>query len=136
MLVDYRFYLCCLVFHSGRDLVVTEFDSSQRLTTTYNLKANGNIKQDHSPIVKALAKACDGRVMNLSQMLQYVLWADHTRHSSVTGYMPGELMTRQALVMPTKTAIVTWIVVLWKEEMSREEILSVKGISVSAQVNP
>ena len=29
------------------------------LTTTYNPEANGKIERGHSPIVKALAKACD-----------------------------------------------------------------------------
>ena len=32
------------------------------LTTTYNLEANGKIKRGHRPIVKALAKAFNGRV--------------------------------------------------------------------------
>ena len=44
--------------------------------------------------MKALAKACDGRVKDWPQMLPYALWADRTTHSSVTGYMPAELMNR------------------------------------------
>ena len=32
------------------------------LTTAYNQESNGKIERGHSPIVKALAKACDGRV--------------------------------------------------------------------------
>ena len=32
------------------------------LTTIYNPDANGKIERGHSPIVKALAKACDGKV--------------------------------------------------------------------------
>ena len=32
------------------------------LTTAYNPEANGKIERGHSPIVKALAKACDKRV--------------------------------------------------------------------------
>ena len=96
------------------------------LTTTYNLKANGKIKRGHSPIVKALAKACDGRVKDWPQILPYALWADCTTHSSVTGYMPNELMTRQASIMPTQTAIATWTVLPWKEEMSQEELLTVR----------
>ena len=48
-------------------------------------------------------------------------------HSSVTSsYMPGELMTGEALVMPTETTIETWTVLPWKEEMSREELLAVQ----------
>ena len=34
------------------------------LTTAYNLEAIEKIERGHSPIVKALAKACDGRVKN------------------------------------------------------------------------
>ena len=66
------------------------------LTTAYNPEANGKIERGHSPIVKALVKACDGRVKDCPQMLPYALWADRTTHSSVIGYMPTELMTGQA----------------------------------------
>ena len=60
-------------------------------------------------------------------MLPYALWVDRTMHSSVTSsYMPGELMTGEALVMPTETTIETWTVLPWKEEMSREELLAVQ----------
>ena len=96
------------------------------LTTAYNPEANGKIERGHSLIVKALAKACDGRVKDWPQMLPYALWADRTTHSSVTGYMPAELMTGQAPVMPTETAIATWRVLPWKEEMSQEELLAVR----------
>ena len=61
------------MFHSGRNLVVAEFDSFETLTIAYNPEANGKIERGHSPIVKALAKACDGRVKNWPQMLPYVL---------------------------------------------------------------
>ena len=54
------------------------------------------------------------------------LWADRTMHSLVTGYMPAELMTGQAPVMLTETAIATWTVLPWKEQMSREELLAVR----------
>ena len=80
------------------------------LTTTNNPEANEKIKRGHSPIIKALAKACDGRVKIWPQMLPYALWADRSTHSSVTGYMPAELMTGQALAMRTETTIVTWTV--------------------------
>ena len=90
------------MFHSGRNLVVAEFDSFETLTIAYNPEANGKIERGHSPIVKALAKACDGRVKNWPQMLPYALWVDRTTHSSVTGYMPIELMTGETMVMPTE----------------------------------
>ena len=59
-------------------------------------------------------------------MLPYALWADRTTHSSVTDYMPVEHMTRQLPVMPTETAIATWTVMSWKEEMCQEELLAVQ----------
>ena len=34
------------------------------LTTTYNPEANGKVERGHEPIVKALVRACDGRVGN------------------------------------------------------------------------
>ena len=34
------------------------------LTTAYNPEANGNIEWGHSPIVKAIVRACEGRVGN------------------------------------------------------------------------
>ena len=58
-------------------------------------------------------------------MLPYALWADSTTHSSVTGYMPAKLMTRQAPVMTTETAIATWTMLPWKAVISREELLAV-----------
>ena len=67
---------------------------------TYNLEANGKIKWGHSPILKVLVKASDGKVKISLQMLPYVLWADCITHSSVTGYMIVELMTGQAPVVP------------------------------------
>ena len=46
------------------------------LTTAYNPEANGKIKQGHGPIVKALVRACNGRVGNWPQLLPYALWVD------------------------------------------------------------
>jgi hypothetical protein len=59
-------------------------------------------------------------------MLPYALWADRTTHSFVTGYIPCELMTGQALVMPAGRAIATWDVLPWKQDMSREELLAIR----------
>ena len=75
------------------------------LTTAYNPEPNRKIERGHSPILKALAKACDEKVKLWPQMLLYALWADRTTHSSVNGCMPTKIMTGQAPVMPTETAI-------------------------------
>ena len=96
------------------------------LTTAYNPEANGKIERGHSPIVKALVKACNGNVKNWPHLLAYALWADRTTHSSVTGYMPMELMTGQTPIMPTEAKVTTWGTLPWKTEMSREELLTVR----------
>jgi hypothetical protein len=96
------------------------------LTTAYNPETNGNIERGHSPIMKALVKACDGKVKDWPRKLPYVLWADRTTHSSLTGYMPAKLMTGQTPVMPTETTITTWAVLPWREEMNREELLAIR----------
>jgi hypothetical protein len=90
---------------------------------TYNLEANGKIERGHSPIVKGLVKACDGKVKNWPP---YALWADRSTHSSVIGYMPSELMMGQKPIMAIKQSIVTWASLPWKEEMNGEELLVVR----------
>ena len=69
------------------------------------------MEHGHGPIVKALVRACGGQVGNWPRLLPYALWADRTTHSSVTGYMPAELMFGQ---------------VDWRGEMSREELLTAR----------
>jgi hypothetical protein len=91
----------------------------------YNQEGNEKIDWGHSPIVKALVKACDGRLGLWPQMLLYA-YGQTGQLSSVTGYMSCELMTRQAFVMPTKRAIATWTVLPWKQGMSREELLAIQ----------
>ena len=77
------------------------------LTTAYNPEGNGKSERGHPPIIKALAKACEGRVSEWPKLLPYALWADRTTHSSVTGYMPTELMYGQKPVMPIEETIPT-----------------------------
>ena len=90
------------------------------LAMTYNLETKEKIERGHSPIVKALAKACDERVKNWPQMFSYALWEDRTTHSSVTGCMPTEVMIGQAPLMPTETAIVTCTELPWKKKGARK----------------
>jgi hypothetical protein len=96
------------------------------LTTAYNPEANGKVERGHGPIVKALVRACDGQVGNWPRLLPYALWADRTTHSSVTGFMPAELMYGQKPVMPTERTIVSWAALEWRNEMSREELLAAR----------
>ena len=53
------------------------------LRIAYNLKANGKSKRGHPPIIKALEKACRGKVGDWPKLVPYALWADCTTHSSV-----------------------------------------------------
>ena len=57
-------------------------------------------------------------------MLPYALWADRTAHSSVTGYMPAELILGQSPIMPLEDSILSWIAIPWRQEITREELLA------------
>ena len=59
-------------------------------------------------------------------MLPYALWADQTTHSSVTGYMPAELMFGQKPIMLMERTISSWATINWRDEMSREELLAAR----------
>ena len=96
------------------------------LTTAYNPEANEKVERGHGPIVKVLVWACGGQVGNWPRLLPYALWADRTTHSSVTGFMPAELMYGQRPIMPTERTISSWAAVDWKDEMSREELLAAR----------
>ena len=96
------------------------------LTMTYNPEANGMVERGHGPIVKALVRACEGHVGNWPRLLPYALWAYQTRHSSVTSFMPVELMYRQKPIMLMEWTISSWAAVYWRDEMSREELLAVR----------
>ena len=47
-------------------------------------------------------------------------------HSSITEYMPVELMAGETPIMPTQTTITTWGALPWRMEMSLEELLMVQ----------
>ena len=84
------------------------------------------MERGHGPIVKALVRACGGQVGNWPRLLPYALWADRTTHSSVTGYMPIELMFEQKPIMPMERSISSWATVGWRDEMSREDLLAAR----------
>ena len=95
-------------------------------TTAYNPEANGKVERRHDLIVKALVRACGGQVGNWPRLLPYALWADRTTHSSVTGFMPTELMFGQKPIMPMERTISSWAMMDWRDEMSREELLAAR----------
>jgi hypothetical protein len=96
------------------------------LTTTYNPEGNGKSECGHAPIVKALVKSCDGKVHDWPRLLPFALWAYRTTHSTITGYMPTELMYGQKPVMPIEEVVPTWTVLPWEDGLSREKLLALR----------
>ena len=84
------------------------------------------MERGHGPIVKALVRACEGQVGNWPRLLPYALWADRTKHSSVTRYMPTELIYRQKPIMTMERKISSWATVDWRDGISREELLAAR----------
>ena len=64
-------------------------------------------ERGHGPIVNTLVKACDGKMANWPHLLPYALWADHTTHSSVTGFMPSKLILGQKPIMPVEQLVLS-----------------------------
>lgn len=97
-----------------------------RLTTAYNPEANGKIERGHPPIIHALVKGCKGKPSLWPKLLPFALWADRTTHSTVTGYMPVELMHGQKPLMPGEQSVPTWIFLSWEDDISREKLLELR----------
>ena len=94
------------------------------LTMGYNLEANGKIEREHGPTVKALVKACHGRIGEWSHLLPYALWVDMTTHSTVTGYITTEVIFGQKTIMPIEQTTASWLALPWQDEMTREDLLA------------
>ena len=103
---------------------VVELEVVASLTTTKNPEANEKVGRGHGPIVKAIVRACNGRVGIWPRILPYALWADRTTHSSVIGYMPAKLIFKQEAIMLVERTIASWMAADWTEEKSREEFLA------------
>ena len=97
-----------------------------KLTTAYNPEANGKIERGHPPIIHALVKACKGKSKLWPRLLPFALWADRTTHSTVTGYMPVELMHGQKPMMPGEENVPTWAFLSWEDRISRERLLELR----------
>ena len=93
-------------------------------TTAYNPKANGKDERRHISIVMTIIRTRNSQVGNWPQLLPWVLWTDQSTHSSVTWYMPTELMFGHKLIMQVERKISSWMMVDWGEEMSREELIT------------
>ena len=97
-----------------------------RLTTAYNPEANGKSERGHPPIIHALVKACKGKASLWPRLLPFALWADRTTHSTVTGYMPIELMHGHKPIMPGEESIPTWVFLSWEDNITRERLLELR----------
>jgi len=97
-----------------------------KLTTAYNPEANGKSERGHPPIINALVKACKGKPKQWPRLLPFALWADRTTHSTVTGYMPIELMLGQKPIMPVEDFVPTWMLLDWEDGITREKLLELR----------
>jgi hypothetical protein len=97
-----------------------------KLTTAYNPEANGKSERGHPPIVNALVKACRGKPKHWPRLLPFALWADRTTHSTVTRYMPSELMLGQKPIMPVEAYVPTWLMLNWEDDITRERLLELR----------
>jgi hypothetical protein len=97
-----------------------------KLTTAMNPQANGKSERGHPPIVQALVKACQGKAMEWPRLLPFSLWADRTTHSTVTGYMPSELMIGQKPIMPVEGEVPTWLSLPWEDNIDRVDLLALR----------
>ncbi|KAG5458656.1 MAG: hypothetical protein BJ554DRAFT_1080, partial [Olpidium bornovanus] len=59
-------------------------------------------------------------------LFQFALWADRSTTHRTTGFAPVELMHGNQPSLPVKDALVTWSVLLWKDGLSREELLALQ----------
>ncbi|KAL2622834.1 hypothetical protein R1flu_003039 [Riccia fluitans] len=99
-----------------------QMQSKLKLTTRYNPEGNGKSERGHPSIVQALVKACKGKPNRWPQLLPFALWANRTTHSTVTRYMPKELMLGQKSIMPMEDEIRTWAAIAWEDGILREEL--------------
>ena len=97
-----------------------------KLTTSYNPEANGKSERGHPPIIQALVKACKNKPILWPKLLPFALWADRTTHSTVTGYMPVELMLGQKPLMPVEETYPTWMFLSWEDDIDRETLLKLR----------
>ena len=68
-------------------------------------------------------KAYKGKTTLWPRLLSFALWVDKTTHSSLTSYMPIELMHGHKPIMPGEKSIPTWIFLSWEDNISRERLL-------------
>lgn len=77
------------------------------MTITYNLEGNTKHKCGNPPIIKALIRTCNERIRKWPQLLSYAFWIDRIIYSSMTRYMPMELMIGQKPIIPIEEHVPT-----------------------------
>lgn len=85
------------------------YEVKLKLTTAYNLEANGKSERGHSFIINALVKARKWKTKRCPRVLSFALWADKTTYITVTGYMPTELILGQKSIMSAEHSMTTWV---------------------------
>lgn len=81
------------------------YDVKLKLITTYNLEANDKSERGHSLMINAFIKNCKGKSKQWPRLLSFALWIDRTIHSTITGYMPIELILGQKSIMLVNNCI-------------------------------
>ncbi|MCO5558628.1 hypothetical protein L7F22_012214 [Adiantum nelumboides] len=79
-----------------------------------------------SPILKALVKPCEGHIGDWLKLLPFALWAGRTTHTSVTGFMPFELMHGQKPILPLEEAVLSWTMLQWEDNFSTDDLLALR----------
>jgi hypothetical protein len=97
-----------------------------RLIIAYNPEANGKNERGHPPIINALVKACKGKPKQWPRLLPFASWTDRTTHSTVTGYMPIELILDQKPIMPVEDLVPTWVFLEWTDGITIERLLALR----------
>jgi hypothetical protein len=86
-------------------------------------RAHDKSERGHPPIVNTLVKAYNGKPKYRPRLLPFALLANITTHSNVIGYMPIELIIGQKPIMFVENYVHTWLVLNWKDDITREKSL-------------
>ncbi|KAH7428351.1 hypothetical protein KP509_10G088200 [Ceratopteris richardii] len=65
-------------------------------------------------------------VEDRGEFLPFALWADRMTYTRSTGFMPAELMYCQKPIFPIQSQIISWTTLPWNNEMTREDLISVR----------
>ncbi|OLY80705.1 Transposon Ty3-G Gag-Pol polyprotein [Smittium mucronatum] len=92
-------------------------------TSSYHPQSNGMTERGHKPLIDALSKYCRKSPGSWPDKLHLALWADRVTTKRTTGVSPFMLVYGQESVLPVEFEFETWNTVIWKKEMTTEELL-------------